>query len=250
VAIQKITPHTLEVEGYTIYYDNHASAEQTIDEIFYQSAYAFNAKTKRPRIIDAGSNIGIATLFFKKHYPKANILCFEPDPISFAMLQKNVAINGLKNVTLFNAALSDTQGKLKFYGQVSVENPDTRGNSLLPAWGLQRSTSDSIEVDAVCLHNYINSPIDLLKLDIEGAEQKVLESLKDKLGWVREIVLEFHEADVMKQENNLEATLALLQQHQFTITVLKKNHVCLPDSIKTWVNATQPILYHIKAVRS
>lgn len=244
-----IPPNALIVDGYTIYYDNKVSAEQTIDEIFYQQVYAFHTNNPAPLIIDGGSNIGIATLFFKKCYPAAKIICFEPDPVSFTLLEKNRAINNLSNVTLFNAALSDTKEKVQFYGQVDVCNPDTRGNSLLPEWGLQRETSSIIEVNAVPLSDYIQAPVDLLKLDIEGAEQKVLQALGDKLALVKAIILEFHEASAIQSSNSLEVTMALLAEQNFDVTILNKSRDCFPGAIKKWARSLQPRLYHLKAVK-
>lgn len=244
-----IPPDALIVDGYTIYYDNKVSAEQTIDEIFYQQVYAFHTNNPASLIIDGGSNIGIATLFFKKCYPAAKIICFEPDPVSFKLLEKNMVVNNLSNVTLFNAALSDIKGKAQFYGQVDVGDPDTRGNSLLPAWGLQRQTSSVIEVDAVPLSDYIQAPVDLLKLDIEGAEQKVLQALGDKLALVKEIILEFHEASAIQSSNSLEATIALLVQQNFAVTLLNKSTDCLPEATKKWAQSIQPTLYHLRALK-
>jgi len=54
-------------------------------------------------IIDAGANIGMATLFFTHKYPRAKIVAIEPEASNFAILSKNCS--GLPNVTLTNAAL-------------------------------------------------------------------------------------------------------------------------------------------------
>ena len=239
----------LKIDEYTVYYDNKAAAQQTIHEIFHEQGYVFQASTLTPLIIDAGSNIGIATLFFKKCYPKAKILCFEPDPVAFEILQKNVSMNQLHDVTLYNLALSNRFGKVKFYGQVDVKTPDTRGNSILPGWGLQRPTSCCIEVDATCLSRYIQEPVDLLKLDIEGAEQIVLQELGDKLELVKEIVLEIHEVDVIQPWNHLKTIVQLLEQKHFNVTVIKKTIDCFPKAVQSWVKNNQPQLYYMRAFK-
>jgi GT2 family glycosyltransferase len=58
-------------------------------EIFEQEIYKFISPTDEPLIIDAGANIGLSTIYFKKLYPKARILAFEPDDYIFKYLKKD-----------------------------------------------------------------------------------------------------------------------------------------------------------------
>src|SRR5262249_42775274 len=59
-------------------------------DIFVQQVYRFDARRPDPHVIDAGSNIGVSTLYFKHLYPRARVTAFEPDPGLFRTLQENM----------------------------------------------------------------------------------------------------------------------------------------------------------------
>src|ERR1035437_596152 len=73
-------------------------------EIFVNNQYYFKSDTDEPIIIDCGANIGMATLYFNFIYPKANIFSFEPDPNTYALLEKNVINNHLKATKIGRAS--------------------------------------------------------------------------------------------------------------------------------------------------
>jgi len=242
----------LKFKGYRIYYRNRASVDQTIDEIFREKPYHFDTDKKEPFIIDAGSNVGIATLFFKQQYPDSTILCFEPDPEAFKLLQKNVTCNHLEKVKLINAALSHQEGEVNFFGQIYMKDADARGNSLIDTWGLQRQRNDTIQVQAVKLSSYINHEVDFLKIDIEGAEQRVLEELEraDKLKFIKNMSLELHMADQMDSINNAYFITQLLKRNHFTLDIIEKNiDDIFPEPVQQWAKAAHPRLFTIRAKR-
>lgn len=83
--------------------------------MFVEQEYAFEPATPTPRIIDAGANIGMATLFFKTMWPEASVDAFEPSPASFRLLERNVTDNRLTNVRLHAAALAGRSGQVSFF---------------------------------------------------------------------------------------------------------------------------------------
>lgn len=242
----------IKFRNFVIDYNNIESAKQTIAEIFNELPYNFTSNKKKPFIIDGGSNIGLATLFFKEVYPNAEILCFEPDPNAFKMLQKNIAINQITGTTLVNSALSKQDGEVDFFGQIFVDSPDARGNSIINTWGTQRTISNTTKVKSAKLSYYINSEVDFLKLDIEGAEQQVLEDLEkeNKLKFIKEMVIEFHESCKIQQVNDINILINLLSKHNFKVDVLKKNtENLLPEQISNWIKQIDPHLFTIQAIR-
>lgn len=247
--IDTLDRQLIRYKDFTIYYNNKESALSTLDEVFNDAYYNFESSTASPFIIDGGANIGIATIFFKDLYPQAKIICFEADPNIFVTLKKNVVANKLTDVTLINAALANKKGMIDFYGQVNGADLDARGNSIIEVWGMQRTVSGKISVPAEQLSDYINEPVDLLKLDVEGAEQQILEEIQHKLHFVKQIVAEVHCSKTMDSVNSLTKIIDILTKSNFEHQLVTKNNLdLLPGQVKNWSDKIKPELYSIKAV--
>jgi FkbM family methyltransferase len=177
------------VLGYCVYFQNFDELIRLIDEIFGKKIYSFQSSKKSPLIIDCGANIGMSILAFKKSCPEARILAFEPDPNTCAILRKNIAGNALPDVEVVEAAVADARGDIRFYK--TVEGKHSLLSSTSPA---NIPGAKEIRVRAERLADYITGEVDLLKMDVEGSEMKILEDLaaQKKLGWIREILLEYH----------------------------------------------------------
>lgn len=163
-------------------------------EVFLNEDYDLPLGTDAPCIIDCGANIGIATAFFKLRHPGARVLAFEPDPSAFGFLTRNTACFG-DSVTRRNVALGDSDGPTaRFYSQP--------GNLVLGSVREERGgAADAIDVPAERLSRSIVGPVDLVKMDVEGAEADILEDLvrtKAVLS-VRHLLIEYH--------HNLDRTL-------------------------------------------
>lgn len=157
-------------------------------EIFIRQYYYFGTDAQSPLILDCGANVGMATLYFKWLYPKSHIHAFEPDPSTFALLQKNVSRNNLADVTVHNCALWDEDRQIDFY--VDAGSP----GSLLMSADSSRSSGDAIQVPAMKLSEFIQGPVDLLKLDVEGAEDRVLSDLVSSgaIRFIKQMIIEYH----------------------------------------------------------
>ncbi|MGB6721805.1 MAG: FkbM family methyltransferase [Terracidiphilus sp.] len=180
-------------------------------EIFFECEYSFKAETDSPAILDCGANIGLATLFFKYLYPKARITSFEADPTTASILQKNVERNRLQDVSVHNLMLSNMEGEHPFYIAADVD-----GSLRMSANPGRISRHREIMVKAGKLSRYIQGPIDLLKLDVEGAEWDVMGDLKEsgKLALVQRMAIEYHHK-IGGQASRLAGFLALLEQEGF-----------------------------------
>jgi FkbM family methyltransferase len=130
----------------------------------------------------------MATYFSNGSIPKSRVEAFEPDPETFAVLQKNVDQNRLSDVAAHNCALWDKDGQLEFF--VDREHP----GSLLMSANPSRSNGEAIQVPARRLSEFINGPIDFLKLDVEGAEDRILSDLvsSGKIQSIRQMMIEYH----------------------------------------------------------
>jgi FkbM family methyltransferase len=165
------------------------------DDVFREGEYDVNVGTPK-FIVDAGAHIGLTSVFFAKRYPAAKIVAIELDPRNYAVLCENV--KPYPNVTPVHAGLWTHETSL------SVSNPreDT--------WGFR--AKEGGEIRAVTIKGLMNANgvdrIDLLKIDIEGAEKGVLEDAQDWIGAVGSIVIELHDRFVPGCTEALETAIA------------------------------------------
>lgn len=175
------------VNSFIIFAYDYPTFVQSYREVFLQRVYEFRALSTNPVIVDCGANIGMSVIFFKECYPDCELIAFEPNPHSFALLEMNVKMNNLKGIQLFNCALSDENKSVDFF--VPRKKGSLNGSSK------HIDDSDKITVSGKTLSDFIrNKEIDFIKIDIEGDEEKVIKDLKENkiLDSVDELVVEFH----------------------------------------------------------
>lgn len=239
---------SIKRNGYTFNWVNRSAFEETYREVFENEEYGFDCSNPEPYIIDCGSNIGISVLYFKHRYPNAHVVAFEPDPVSFRLLTRNVEENRLRGVELVNAAVSDKQGEAIFYGEFSGSEPDSRGNSLVQSWA-QRKREAGITVQTVRLSAYLKRPVDYLKMDIEGAEVRVIDDIQPHLSCVERLYVEFHQT-VDTQAEDWNAVYHVLKRAGFSVDVAQKAiDAFLPDRVQQWAAKMKPALKIVRAQR-
>lgn len=199
------------VMGFKVSHLNLKTLCQLFDEIFIDCVYYFRTANATPSIIDCGSNIGMSILFFKKLYPGARVVGFEPDLDTYGRLEENIRLNNLQQVTVHNRAVSDRDGRITFY-----TDPDPSGSLETSILG-ERTSGRKHEVEAVRLSQFITEEVDLLKMDIEGAENLVMRELAaaDKLTRIREMFIEYHHHFLDKDNDTLSEILQILEEHGF-----------------------------------
>lgn len=196
----------ITLEGLTWSYSDAVSFGYAYEQIFRRGLYEFPAMDERPRIIDCGANLGLATLYWKKKYPSAEVLAVEADPEVFAYLRKNVARASVAGVTLTNRAVWHERGVLRF-------RPDGADGGFLDGRS-DEVGAGLIEVEAVPLSELVGDrPVDLLKLDVEGAETDILVNQEAALSRVRRIFVEHH--SLLGRPQRLEELLAVLARAGF-----------------------------------
>jgi FkbM family methyltransferase len=183
---------------------------QMFEEIFLLEAYCFEATRPDPLILDCGSNVGLSVLFFKRLHPAARVVAFEPDPATFAILERNVIGNGLRGVELHCAALAATEG------EVTLHRDPARPGALTMTTRPGRGAQAGERVPCVRLSKWIEEPVDFVKLDVEGAELEVLEELaaSGRLGAIDQMVVEYHH-HFDPESDRFSRFLALLEEGGF-----------------------------------
>ena len=224
--------HETDLLGFHVSYLNDVAFHFVLREVFFNCDYLMDSETDSPVILDCGANIGLATLFFKRHFPRARITCFEADPTTASILRKNVEQNHLQDVSTYNLMLSDSEGEHLFY-----IDPNIDGSLKMSGTSGRLSNQREIKVNAGKLSHFIDGPIDLLKLDVEGAEFEVMNDLKSsgKLSHVRRMVIEYHHK-IDGQASRLSKFLALLEDEGFEYQIAGK---CYPITTR---NTFQDIL--------
>ena len=198
----------IALEGYNIHFNDAANLYILYKDIFLQRLYHFDAIKPDPLILDCGSNIGMSVLYFKRAYPKARILAFEPDPDISPMLERNIGENGLRDVQRLSFALSRDIGKKSFFSDgvcgsalaepLAPDDPE--------AW-------KQYQVSCVRLRDYLTEPVDFMKMNIEGAEHEVIADSEDRLRQLREMIIEYHHLPGLRR--SLHEILEILHRQGF-----------------------------------
>jgi FkbM family methyltransferase len=193
--------------GYELHYVDLLTIAPQWKDTFIDQLHAFESASTAPRILDCGANVGVVTLYMKRKHPEARITAFEADPAIAAILSRNIDANQLINVDVIAAAVWDSAGETTFI----AEGADSGG----VAKDYRGTSRRRITVPTVRLRDYLAAEdhVDLLKLDIEGAEHRVLADCESELHRVRAIAVELHDFDI--QDRKSPATLALLSRAGF-----------------------------------
>jgi len=172
-----------------VYIRPKSSDVLTTREIFLDRDYDFPVEGRVEVIVDAGANIGLASVFFANAYPSARIIAIEPEKENFVILKRN--IEPYPQVTAVNAALwSDS-------GQVRLIDPGRGEHGFITVQGHATDATHGEWIRSISMADLMKDcgieRIDVLKMDIEGAEKEVFASAD---GWIRHvgvIVAELHE---------------------------------------------------------
>lgn len=212
------------LDSFLIEYENKTEYTNLRQELFAHHSYYFETNTSDPVIIDAGAHIGLATLYFKKQYPAAHIWAVEPQPQAFQLLETNCSMNHLTNVTLLPQALwSESNTKLTLATDAAGDWLST--TSIVPGAWTEDQLTKPLEVSTLSLADLVtqittalpDTHIDVLKLDVEGAESVILQAAQQHphqpLKRVNRIFCEYHPTH---QQLSLLDLLQLLEKAGFS----------------------------------
>jgi FkbM family methyltransferase len=188
IIFKKQSPAKIKLFGFEIEDYNYRLLDYLVKEVFVSFDYNFKTDNPSPVIVDCGANVGMASLFFKWIYPNAKIYAFEPQPKTFGYLKNNIEKNGLKDIQIFNLALSNENGKIDFY----IDDSANLMGSILES----RVSGTKVEVECRKLSDIVKEPIDLLKVDVEGAETLIMSDIiQNNLlnkKQIKQILMEYH----------------------------------------------------------
>jgi len=121
-------------------------------------------------VLDVVSHIGFHSLLFSRLVgEKGKVYAFEPHPETFALLEKNIEVNNIKNIKPIQAAISDCNGIEKLYLN--------KYSNASHAFYNPENMKKFIQVKTIRLDSYNKIKADFIKIDVEGAERKVLKGM-------------------------------------------------------------------------
>ena len=148
-------------------------------EIYRNDILSFNTDRSNPLVLDCGSNVGVSVCYFKSIFPSSKIIAFEPDLEIFSVLEHNTRCFDPSELEIHNKAVWTEETKLSF------QSDGADGGRLL--------NHGKQSVCAVKLSDYLQTKVDMLKIDIEGAENQVIPNLLKKKIFPTQILVEFDE---------------------------------------------------------
>ncbi len=208
-------------------YVNNRLNSLSDEESFYKYL-----KFENKVIVELGSNLGIYTIYFSNAVGiNGKVYSFEPNPIIFNLLVKNLKINNCYNVKPFNFGIGDNDEKLTFISKQFVFETGSFDKSIQEKlkkdiFGYKKWNIDTKKLDTV-KDLYINEKIDFMKIDIEGMEIEALKGAKKVIiNDSPDIYLEIHGKDNSEKIEKLKIVSAFLKG-------LNKNYngIHLPDCI-------------------
>ena len=173
-------------------------------------------------ILDIGANIGYYTaLFSQLAGERGSVIAIEPDLESYKYLSKSINSFNYKNVLSFRLAASDIKQKLPLF--ISKEN---RGDNRLYSTNQKRNSImvDCLTVDELLEENKIEN-LDLIKIDVQGYEPKVLKGMLNIVRSSKKLILlsEFWPKGILQAGESPKEFLTMLRKMQFQLFELKKN---------------------------
>jgi len=173
---KEFTTSSFLPDGNKIYYawKDHFEVAFIANEIYSQKVYDQKEIDRGSFVLDVGAHIGIYSLKTAKEIgDKGLVVAIEPESQNFRFLAQNVAVNGYSNIALLNTSLSSREGPVNLYLGISGTH------TLLPR------SSKKIEVQSTTLtalgKQFKNKNFDIVKIDVEGAEQEALKGGQDLL---------------------------------------------------------------------
>lgn len=154
------------------------------EQVFLFDDYDIKFKTDPEFIIDAGAHIGLASLYFSTRFPRAQIICLEPESGNFSLLIQNV--KHIPKIIPLKVALWHSSG------EIFMDNPHAN------TWAFRVSEQKSdvivptIDIESI-LNQYQQCKVNVLKIDIEGSEKALFENKPPWTDQVDYIVIETHD---------------------------------------------------------
>lgn len=228
------------VNGHRMYLDDRDSLRLSVNRECEPAETALFRREVKPGdvVLDLGANIGYFTLLFAQRVgPSGAVVAFEPDPDNFALLKRNLAANGYRNVRAERRAVWDATGPLRLFRSEenrgdhrSYESPEAR-----PA----------ITIDAVSIDAFLGQDlprVDFVKMDIQGAEHHALRGMRALLARSPRVTLltEVWPRGLRLAGGSAEEYVASLRELGFALYELREDGSTVPADLARLLSEQTP----------
>jgi FkbM family methyltransferase len=175
--------------------------------------------------VDVGAHCGYYSAVVAHAFrDNVRVVAFEPNVRVSRLLRESIELNGLKNLTLDERAISDHEGPLEFYVEPEV---NTGQSGFLRRRGAQRRMTVQGVALGRALREHGVDHVDMLKLDVEGAEAVILPNVLESSLSVGAIVLELHSDAIASLGSDAMELIALLRNNGYDVAELA------PDGLRS-----------------
>jgi FkbM family methyltransferase len=167
-------------------------------------------------IVDIGAAFGIYTIIASKRVGEnGKVIAIEAHPDSFDMLNRNIKLNKLTNVTCLNYAVYSRKMKIKIYSNYTIMSERIREEKMKEKF---------VEINADTLDNIlqqqnglVREQVNWIKIDVEGAELEVLKGAHDIMSNSKNITLLIEVHNVEDGKNLYRPIMDLMEKHNFKV---------------------------------
>lgn len=186
------------------------SLYSVINEIFCEDIYqikklAINGDT----IINCGANIGIFDIYSSLLYPESKIISFEPEKGNYTIAKK--LTKSFKNININNYALGDKKANKRLL--ISDNNLLHTIND--SSYDLEKNHSNYQNVKMTTIDSFIKDKVDIIKIDTEGYEKKVILGSKETIKNYLPLLLVSKEHNFNQKNTNIETIKEISKKYRF-----------------------------------
>lgn len=171
---------------------NKKKLEPRLTNLFEKIIGQLNQKKEDSYFYDVGANIGLYSWLFRKLSSNRKILAFEPDPKNFELLQMTKENSKIKNINLFNIALSNRMETVSFQQDTLTSATGMISDGQTPwieKYLGQETNSIQVNTDYLDNKTFKRQDPSLIKIDVEGHELEILRGGEKKLSQCKPLLL-------------------------------------------------------------
>ena len=203
-----------------VHFRGNYSDKMMFEQIFVKHEYAVPVNFNPATIIDLGANVGYASVYFANRFPNAKIFSVEPEEQNYQMAKKNT--QAYKNITLVKGAVWYKSEQINVVdnglGEAGFMIESGEGKNMVQAYTIQ-------EIMALIG----TSSIDILKIDIEGAEKEIFETGSD--AWIPNTKILIVETHDRYRKGSSKAIFNAMGKYDFSLEFCGENMVLHNDKL-------------------